>query len=236
MNEVEFGQGVTDRYSGGLIAGAQIQERIGAAGLWRVQHNRPSNDAELRKAVEANAIQVEINRIVDEGFLKNPLGLRARKLARDIRKIGSIKRVEIHAENFKNLVVNAGLDHLLDVTLSHASGTANWYVGLKDTGTPAAADTMASHGTWATISPYSDANDPEWVDAGVSSQSCDNSGSTADFSINATDDVYGAFLKDNNTVDSATGLLYAAGDFAAARSVESGDTLQVTATFTSAAV
>jgi hypothetical protein len=236
MDKVRFDQGAGDKFTAGIIATASIQERVGAAGLWSVRHNRPCNDVELRKAVEAVEIKTEMNQIVEAGFMANPFGLRARRMARDIRRIGSIKRVEIHAEDFKNAVVEAGLDHLLDVTLSHASGTANWYIGLKDTGTPNAADTMASHGTWATISPYSDANDLEWIDAGVSGQSCDNTGSTADYSINETDEVFGAFLKDNNVVDSATGLLYAAGDFASPRSVESGDTLQVTATFTSAAV
>ena len=93
---------------------------------------------------------------------------------------------------------------------------------------------MASHAGWATISPYSNANDPEWSDAGVSSQSVDNSGSTADFTINETDEVFGAFLKDNNTVDSSSGLLFSSTDFSSSRNVISGDTLKVTATFTMA--
>ncbi len=133
-----------------------------------------------------------------------------------------------------NLITNVGLDEFLDVGLSHATTEANWYMGLKDTGTPVAADTMASHASWATISPYSNATDPEWVDAGVSSQSVDNSASTADFSINATDEVFGAFLKNNNTVDGATGKLFSSTDFAASRSVINGDTLKVTATYTMA--
>ena len=133
-----------------------------------------------------------------------------------------------------NLITNVGLDELLDVGLSHATAEANWYMGLKDTGTPVAADTMASHVSWATISPYSNATDPEWVDAGVSSQSVTNSASTADFTINATDEIFGAFLKNNNTVDGATGKLFSSTDFAASRNVINGDTLKVTATYTMA--
>ena len=140
----------------------------------------------------------------------------------------------LYDELSRNLITNVGLDELLDVGLSHATAEANWYMGLKDTGTPVAADTMASHASWATISPYSDANDPEWVDASVSSQSVDNSASTADFTINATDEIFGAFLKDNNTVDSASGKLFSSTDFAASRNVINGDTLKVTATFTMA--
>ena len=140
----------------------------------------------------------------------------------------------LYDELSRNLITNAGLDELLDVGLSHAATQANWYMALKDTGAPAAGDTMASHAGWATISPYSNANDPEWSDAGVSSQSVDNSGSTADFTINETDEVFGAFLKDNNTVDSSSGLLFSSTDFGASRNVISGDTLKVTATFTMA--
>lgn len=140
----------------------------------------------------------------------------------------------LYDELSRNLITNAGLDELLDVGLSHAATQANWYMSLKDTGAPAAGDTMASHAGWATISPYSNANDPEWSDAGVSSQSVTNSGSTADFTINETDEVFGAFLKDNNTVDSSSGLLFSSTNFSSSRNVISGDTLKVTATFTMA--
>jgi hypothetical protein len=54
-----------------------------------------------------------------------------------------------------------------------------------------------------------------------------NSTSKAVFNINATDTVFGAFLKDNNTKGGATGTLFGAGDFAASRAVASGDTLNV---------
>ena len=137
-------------------------------------------------------------------------------------------------EDFDNIVVNEGLDELLTMALATGSPEAAWYVGLKDTGTPAAADTMASHASWATITPYSDATDPLWVDAGVSGQSIDNSASKASFAINATEEVFGAFLKSNNTKGGSTGKLYAVGDFGTSRNVQSGDTLEVTATFTTA--
>lgn len=133
-----------------------------------------------------------------------------------------------------NLVVNAGLDDVLDKYFKGSAYTAAFYVGLKDTGTVAAADTMASHAGWATITPYSDANDPALTLGTVSGQSVDNSASKATFNINATDVIYGCFVKDNNTKGGATGLLYGAVDFASSRSVESGDTLNVTVTLTAA--
>jgi hypothetical protein len=86
---------------------------------------------------------------------------------------------------------------------------------------------MASHASWATITPYSNATDPAFTPGAISGGSVDNSASKAVFNINATDDVYGAFLKDNNTKGGSTGILYGAGDFGAYRSVLSGDTLNV---------
>ena len=127
-----------------------------------------------------------------------------------------------------NLIVNTGIEHIMDVAMSGLAATATWYVGLKDTGSPAAGDTMASHSGWATISPYSDATDPAWTEAGISSKVITNSASPASFTCNATDTIFGAFLKDNNTVDSATGLLLGAEDFSASQAVTSGDTLNVT--------
>jgi hypothetical protein len=148
---------------------------------------------------------------------------------RPFRKIdGSIKYLyKVWEEKFENLVVTAGRDKLLDATLKTGLASPAWYVGLKDTGTPVAGDTMASHASWATITPYSNATDPAFTPGAISGGSVDNSASKAVFNINATDDVYGAFLKDNNTKGGSTGILYGAGDFGAYRSVLSGDTLNV---------
>lgn len=137
-------------------------------------------------------------------------------------------------EDVDNIVVNVGLDDILDKYLDGSSYTAAFFMGLKDTGTPVAADTMALHASWGTITPYSNATDPALVWDAVSGQSIDNSGSPCVFNINATDDVYGAFLKTDNTKGGTAGTLLSVVDFSSARSVESGDTLNVTATFTMA--
>jgi hypothetical protein len=129
-------------------------------------------------------------------------------------------------DTIKNLVVTAGRNKLLDATFKTGLAAPAWYVGLKDTGTPDAADTMGSHVTWATISPYSNATDPAFTPGTISAGAVNNSASKAVFTINGTDDVFGAFLKDDNTVDGTTGTLYGAGDFTGGtRSVLSGDTL-----------
>ena len=129
-----------------------------------------------------------------------------------------------------NLVVNTGIDYILNNDIAAAS----LFIGLKDTGTPAAGDTMASHAGWATITPYSNATDPAWTEDGTGTdQDVSNSASPAVFNINAADTVFGAFLKDNNTKGGATGTLIAAKDFTGgSQVVADGDTLNVTYTIT----
>ena len=148
---------------------------------------------------------------------------------------GNIKWID----DWENAVVNAGLDHLLDVALSAGVQTTTWYLGLTD-GTPtvAAGDTTASHVGWTEVTAYTEAARVTWSDGGVASQSVDNSASPATFSINAnTTTVGGAFLVSLSTKGGSTGTLYAAGAFSAGdKLLDSGDTLDVTATFTQAAV
>jgi hypothetical protein len=65
-----------------------------------------------------------------------------------------------------------------------------------------------------------------------------NSGSVAVFSVNGTTTVGGAFLTSDNTKGGTTGILFSASDFTSPgdRSVVSGDTLNVTYTFSLDAV
>lgn len=135
----------------------------------------------------------------------------------------------------ENIVVNTGLDDILEQYWNEGAGPA-LYVGLKDTGTAVAADTMASHASWATISPYSNGTNPQLLMDAAASQSIANTGNKAVFNINLTDDIFGAFVTDNSAVDAATGLLVSVDDFGASRSVANGDTLNVTITVTAADV
>lgn len=216
--------GAAGRFGGGLIGRSRVAEPTKAAGLWTLRHYRPATDADARAARERN--QMEQSLVGADRSLREKLRLEIARIDEGIR------REMIGEEAWENLVVNVGLNYLLDAGLSGGTPITTWYVGLKDTGTPVAGDTMASHASWATLTVYSNTNDPQWQDGGVSGQSVDNSSTPASFNINGTDDIYGAFLKSTNTKGGTAGSLYAAGDFAAARSVTSGDTLEVTATFT----
>ena len=137
--------------------------------------------------------------------------------------------VEKWRESTRNLLVNAGLNLLLD---SGFSGTE--YLGLKGGGTPDAADTMASHSSWSEITDYSESTRPTFSHAAAASQAITNSASKAQFSINATTSVYGIFCVTNNTKGGTTGTLISATKFASAKSADNGDTLEVTYTVTAA--
>lgn len=128
----------------------------------------------------------------------------------------------------KNLVVDEGLQHILDsiFTLSGETPKANYYIGLTD-GTPAVAagDTLAAHAGWVEVSAYAEAARQEYVEVRAS-LTVDNSASKAIFSMNATTVVGGAFITDQST--GTAGLLLAASAFANGdKSVTSGDTIEV---------
>ncbi len=143
---------------------------------------------------------------------------------------GALKWVE----EVDNLVVDAGLNDVLDKYFKGSAYTAAWYVGLKGTGSVAAADTMASHAGWSEVTAYSESVRQTLTLGSVASKSVSNSASKAVFSINGTATVAGAFLSTDDTKGGTTGTLYGAVDFSASRSVINGDTLNVTVTLTAA--
>ena len=131
-----------------------------------------------------------------------------------------------------SLITTDGLNTLLDYTIKTGNVAPAWFVGLKDVGNILLANTMAAHVAWTTITPYSNATNPAYTPGAITAGSVSNTGAKAIFNINAPDDIYGAFLTDNSAVGGATGILFGGGDFAAPRSVLSGDTLNVTITIT----
>lgn len=146
-------------------------------------------------------------------------------------------------ETVKNVVVNEGLDALLDKTFKGSSYTAAWYCGLIDNANFTAInndDTAArittgtpSHPTtnnWKESTAYSNANRPTLTLGSVSSQSVSNTASKCAFSINATATINGAFTVSTNTKGGTSGTLYSATSFSGTRSVINGDTLNVTIT------
>jgi hypothetical protein len=134
--------------------------------------------------------------------------------------------VEKWRERVPNLVTTAGRNNIIDTYFRGSAYTAAWFLGLKGTGTPSAADTMASHASWSEITGYVSATLP-----GVTFGAPSGGTSTASvvvYAINATATVAGCFVTTNNTKGATTGVLYSVADFSAARTVANGDTLNVT--------
>jgi hypothetical protein len=138
-----------------------------------------------------------------------------------------------------NLVVNVGLADMNDKYFSGSGYTATWYIGLygaASSNDPAAGDTMASHAGWTEIEDYTQTERPTatFGSATVADPSViNNSGSPAQFSMDDTVTVGGAFLTSDDTKGGTTGILFSASDFQSPgdRSVVSGDTINVTYEF-----
>lgn len=156
----------------------------------------------------------EVNGITFRGFV----------IAECYDKDGNLK----WRDEGENLVVDTGINYIFGNDIE----AATLYVGLKDTGAPAAGDTMASHAGWAEITPYSDATRIAFTEnASTTDEAVSNSGSPAAFAINATDTVFGCFLTTDSTKAGTAGTLIGAEDFSGgSQAVTSGDTLNVTYT------
>lgn len=150
-------------------------------------------------------------------------------------KDGNLKWVdETH-----NLVVNVGLQDMNAKYFTGSTYTATWYIGLYGaaaSNNPAASDTAALHAGWTEITPYSNATRPACTFGSATSADpsvISNTLSPAQFNINATNTVGGAFLISNNVKGGTLGILFSASDFQSPgdRNVSSGDTLNVTYTF-----
>ena len=154
---------------------------------------------------------------------------------------GEVKWEEV----FKNLVMNAGKQDLLNKYFTGSSYTAAWYLGLvngSSTPTYNAADTSGSHSGWTEFTAYSQSTRPAVSFSAATSSgggagsagtgSITNSSSPSAFSINGSGGtVAGAFLISNNVISGTTGTLFSAGNFTTgSRTVLAGDTLNVTYT------
>jgi hypothetical protein len=139
----------------------------------------------------------------------------------------------------KNLVVNEGLQDMNTEYFKGVSYSATWYIGLygaAGSNDPTANDTAASHPGFTEIVPYSNATRPAATFGTATTADpsiISNTASPAAFTIDATATVGGAFLISDNTKSGTAGVLFSASDFAAPgdRTVASGDTLNVTYTF-----
>ena len=184
--------------------------------------------------------QAKANDVAAGGLIANSgatEGLKAtgKYIAECYDKNGNLKWV---AET-KNLVVNVGLQYMAGTALTTTSQITTWYLGLYGAGasnTPAASDTMSSHAGWTENTDYSEANRVTAVFAAATTANpsvVTNASNKANFTMNATTTIGGAFLTSDNTKGGTTGTLFSAADFQSPgdRSVVSGDVLLVTYQF-----
>ena len=143
-------------------------------------------------------------------------------------------------EKFHNLVVNEGLQDMNSKYFTGSGYVAAWYLGLVEGpgsgNTYAAGDTLASHAGWTELAPTTAyTGNRKLVTFGTATTAdpsvISNSGSPASFSmlVNGTS-VAGALLASVNA--GTSGILFSVGNFTGGdKTVDNGDTLNVTYTF-----
>lgn len=135
---------------------------------------------------------------------------------------------------FRNGITNVGVAHAYDCVFHEGSQITDWYIGLIDNSgytALAAADTMASHAGWNEFTTYSDATRIAWDEAATAARTITSS-AAAEFSINGSGTVKGAFLVSNSTKSGTTGVLWSTGIFSNPPPVANGETLKVTYSLT----
>jgi hypothetical protein len=146
------------------------------------------------------------------------------------------------SDSIKNLTTNVGRASLLNSYFANTGGGAI-VMGLKGTGTPVVTNTQASHASWlevglANAPTYSGTRKtPSFASATTANPSVLATSAAVVFAITSSGTVAGAFINvgGSATVDSTTGVLFSAGDFTAgAKTVSSGDTINVTYTLSAA--
>lgn len=186
-------------------------------------------------------MQIETAQVGDEVFAS------VEKTAQGLERVmaGGVFTITCHDKdgNLKwedratNLVVNEGLKDMNDKYFSGSGYTAAWYLGLvqgPSSGTSfAAGDTLATHGGWTEDTAYSGNRKAVTFGAATTADPSviTNSGSPAQFTMNGTTTIAGAFLC--SVATGTSGILFSEADFQSPgdRAVVSGDVLNVTYTF-----
>jgi len=137
-----------------------------------------------------------------------------------------------------NLVVNEGLNSILNVQFANATQIPQWYIGVyKGNYTPVAGDTAANIVANSTeiTTEYTGVR-PTYNEASSSAQTMTNAANRASFVFTAPLTVYGAFLISVSNKSSTTGTLFSAAKFSTAKVVEATDELLLVYAFTAASV
>jgi len=136
----------------------------------------------------------------------------------------------------KNIIVNEGLNYLLNTGVVGTTQYASWYIGIyQGNYTPVASDTAASIATNSTeCTSFTAITRQQFVPVASTAQSLTNAASRASFTFNGSVTIYGAFVCSSSTLNGATGTLLSAMKLSSSKSVTSGDQLLVTYSLTAA--
>jgi hypothetical protein len=144
-------------------------------------------------------------------------------------------------EVVKNLVVNEGLDAILNIMFHGSTQITTWYIALFESDSaPAEGNTYASPGVTETTA-YDESTRPAFNEAAASSASITNSANKATFTFNDTKTIYGGMLVGGGTGATTKGNTDGGGTtfcqsrLDTAKSVSSEDVLSVTVTIESSA-
>lgn len=136
-----------------------------------------------------------------------------------------------------NIVVNEGLDYILNILLKGGVQSDPWYIGLTNGApSPAAGDQLTgTHAGWAEVTAYSEGLRQEFVDDAISGQSIDNSVNKAEFSINSDSTTIGGAFLTNDSTTGANGMLLCVAAFDGGnKTADDGDVLAVQYIFSAA--
>lgn len=164
----------------------------------------------------------------------------SQKLIMGGKFIGQIIRNGKVIDEFEdhNLVVNEGLNAMLETNFRGGTQITSWFLGIFEgnytpVGTVTAA-TIVAASTECTA--YTQSTRPAYTTVAAASQSLTNAASRGTYTFNATKTIYGAFLISNSAKSSTTGTLFSAARFGTAKNVESGDEMLLTYNFTASSI
>lgn len=145
---------------------------------------------------------------------------------------GETTPIEYH----DNIIVNEGMNKMLNVMFNGSAQVTTWYIGLGKNASYSevlteTAASVASNATEATTE-YDESTRVEFVEAASSSKSTSNTGNEATFTANTTVSMYLAFLVSVATKGATTGTLFSIANFNAVKNLVDDDVLNVGYTIT----
>lgn len=137
-------------------------------------------------------------------------------------------------EEGPNIIVDEGLDHILNAVLQGETQVDPWYVGIHKANVAVVAGTtgatVSSATTEIVTADVSETVRETYVEVASTAQSITNSASKASYTSLGTVTIYGAWLISTSTFGDTAGILLAGSLFGSSRALVATDELLVTYT------